>query len=176
MHKCTHCGNTTSQGTYTYKNTFVCDNCNFQVETFHVTEVKITQAGPKLVEPFSDVDEKIGRQKFIDFLYLLFDRKINPAAYRLMNSYRKKGLTWLGMIRAMEWFYLIKKNSTEKSNNNIGIIPHIYEDAQKFYNIQAHNNLNKANQWYATKNTKTNETIIPKIEKKKIKGIDMSEL
>lgn len=176
MHKCSVCGKLVQKAIYNYNSTRTCQECIPLTEQFHINRIEIDEAGPRLVELSFCADEKLGRQKFIDFIYLIFDGKVNPAAYRLMNNYRKKGYTWIGMIRAMEWFYLIKKNSTKKSNNNIGIIPHIYEEAQKFYKLQADRALQKAKHWYNSKDATTEETVVEKDETRKSNLIDMSEI
>lgn len=53
------------------------------------------------------------------------------------NAYIKKfegeGMTFRGMTKALEYFYKVQKNSIEKANNGIGIIPWVYEEAQKYY-------------------------------------------
>ena len=175
MPKCFNCGKIVDKTIYNYTSKRVCTSCVPLVQELHINNIEITKAGPIMVEPFSCADEKIGRQKFIDFLHLIFD-KVNPAAYRLMNSYRKKGYTWLGMIRAIEYFYIIKKNSKQKSNNNIGIIPYVYNDAQKFYEYQNIQVLEKAKNWYNSKDTTTEKIVIEKEEKRKNAQIDMSDI
>lgn len=176
MQKCGVCGKLVQRTIYNYNSIRTCQECIPVSEQLHIDRVEIEKAGPVLVELSFCTDEKLGRQKFIDLVYLIFDGRINPAAYRLMNSYRKKGYTWIGMIRAMEWFYVVKKNSKTKSNNNIGIIPHIYEDAQKFYKLKADQALQKAKTWYNRKDTIVEETIIEKTDNKKIDLIDMSDI
>lgn len=176
MQRCSVCGELVQKTIYNYNSTRTCQNCIPVSEQLHIDRIEIGEAGPRLAELSFCADEKIGRQKFIDLIYLIFNGKINPAAYRLMNSYRKKGYTWIGMIRAMEWFYVVRKNSTNKSNNNIGIVPHIYEDAQKFYKLQADKALQKAKTWYNRKDTIVEETIVEKEDNRKIDVIDMSDI
>ena len=37
------------------------------------------------------------------------------------------------MLKALKYFYEIKHNDISKSNNGIGIIPYIYQDAYNYY-------------------------------------------
>lgn len=175
MELCSNCGTKVSKTILNYTGKRVCNVCIPLTQSLHIDNVSLTEAGPILVEPFSDAEEKVKREKLVAFIHLIFP-KVNPAAYRLMNSYRKKGYTWLGMIRALEYFYVIKHNSKQKSNNNIGIIPHVYEDAQKFYKYQADKLLQKAKRWHENKEFVPSKIIIEKEEKRSNAEIDMSDL
>ena len=37
------------------------------------------------------------------------------------------------MLKTLKWFYEIEDGDTTLSNDRIGIIPYIYEDAKKYY-------------------------------------------
>ena len=181
MLNCSHCGKEgidpqRERVIYNYTGNRICSDCIPLTHQHHYDQIVITEAGPKRVGPFCAYSEKQQRDKFIQLIYLLYDRKINPAAYRLMNHYRKKGYTWIGMARAIEWFYLIKNNSAAKSNNNIGIIPYVYDEAQKHYNLRAEQNLHKAKKWFNSHQQVVDETIISKKEQRKTKEIDMDDI
>ena len=46
----------------------------------------------------------------------------------------KLGYTNEGILNALKYFYLIKKNSPEKAGNRIGIVPYVYDEAKEYYN------------------------------------------
>jgi starvation-inducible outer membrane lipoprotein len=49
------------------------------------------------------------------------------------------------MRKALAYFYEVKKNSTEKANGGIGIIPYVYNNAYNYYyNIWMANQTNNA--------------------------------
>lgn len=41
--------------------------------------------------------------------------------------------TYSGMLKALVYFYEVKKNDVSKANDGIGIIPYIYNDAYNYY-------------------------------------------
>lgn len=43
------------------------------------------------------------------------------------------GYTYSGMLKTLVWWYEIKKNSVEKANEGIGIIPYVYKNACDYY-------------------------------------------
>ena len=47
-------------------------------------------------------------------------------------------MTAKGMYFALKYFYEIKKNDVTKSENGIGIIPHIYEDSSSYWQEREH--------------------------------------
>ena len=49
------------------------------------------------------------------------------------DSFLKNKLTAKGMYFALKYFYEIKKGDVEKSENGIGIIPHIYADSCEYW-------------------------------------------
>ena len=49
------------------------------------------------------------------------------------ESFLKNKMTAKGMYFALKYFYEIKKNDVAKSENGIGIIPHIYEDSRDYW-------------------------------------------
>lgn len=52
---------------------------------------------------------------------------------RQWNSFLKNKMTAKGMYFALKYFYEIKKGDVTKSENGIGIIPHIYEDSREYW-------------------------------------------
>lgn len=57
-----------------------------------------------------------------------------PLNNALIKKYREKyGFNYLGMSRALEYFYFVKKHSADESEERVGIIPYIYKEAQEYY-------------------------------------------
>ena len=54
------------------------------------------------------------------------------------ESFLKNKMTAKGMYFALKYFYEIKKNDASKSENGIGIIPHIYEDSRDYWVEREH--------------------------------------
>ena len=57
---------------------------------------------------------------------------------RQWESFLKNKMTAKGMYFALKYFYEIKKNDVAKSENGIGIIPHIYEDSRDYWTEREH--------------------------------------
>lgn len=59
---------------------------------------------------------------------------ITPKIRKQIDSYVKENkYTYSGMHKALVYFYEIKRNSLEKANGGIGIIPYVYQDAFNYY-------------------------------------------
>lgn len=57
---------------------------------------------------------------------------------RQWEKFLKDKMTAKGMYFALKYFYEIKKNDVTKSENGIGIIPHIYEDSCSYWQEREH--------------------------------------
>lgn len=52
----------------------------------------------------------------------------------MMKDYRKKyGYTYKGMFFSVKYFFEIKKNSWDKANGAIGIVPYVYQEATDYW-------------------------------------------
>lgn len=59
---------------------------------------------------------------------------ITPKIRKQISDYRANyHYSYSGMRKALVYFYGVKKNSTEKANGGIGIIPYVYNDAYNYY-------------------------------------------
>lgn len=176
MHKCTNCGKITTNGFYSYLGTFTCNECAPLVNKLHFDVFEINNNQVVRTPPFLGATSSEERQYVISFAYNLFNNKLSPAAYPLLNKYLKKGYTYLGILQALEFFYVVKKNSIAKSKNNIGIVPYVYDLAQQFYQTQ-NNYLHQNYLKFAEANKAVPETqVVPIKESTKSNLIDMTEL
>lgn len=50
-----------------------------------------------------------------------------------MSFIQKNGYTNEGILLALKYFYLVKKQSADRSGNRIGIVPYVYDEAQVYY-------------------------------------------
>lgn len=79
-----------------------------------------------------------GETEYIDAIYALLKDRVHMAYnYQVCEkqraNYIKQGYNNKGIYQALEYWYVIKKNSIEKANGAIGIVPYIYADAQHYY-------------------------------------------
>ena len=133
IRNCSICNNPAPNGVYNVKQNFVCRTCLDTYSNYYVDDFIIKDGKLNMTNPFEGMDEKDQRAACIHYAYTLFDQKLAPRTYSLFDNYIKKGYSWLGMIRALEWFYIVRRNDLSKANNSVGIIPHVYEDAQEYY-------------------------------------------
>lgn len=56
-----------------------------------------------------------------------------PKNYAWIKKYIREGLTYKGINNALVYFYEIKRNDTKKANEGIGIVPWVYEEAEKYF-------------------------------------------
>ena len=65
------------------------------------------------------------------------DKPVSDWNITQMQKFRKQGMPYRGQLLTLKWFYEVKKNSKDKSNGSIGIIPFVYDDARHYYEKQA---------------------------------------
>lgn len=59
---------------------------------------------------------------------------ISAKVTRQISDYKKQyNFTYSGMLKALTWWFDVKKNTTENTNGGIGILPYIYNDAKTYY-------------------------------------------
>ena len=76
--------------------------------------------------------DKEALEKYI--MKLLNESYINARVRKQINQYREEyNYTYSGMLKALIYFFEVKKNSIEKANGGIGIVPYIYKDAYNYY-------------------------------------------
>lgn len=50
----------------------------------------------------------------------------------MMND-KDKTYTYSGILKSLKYWYEVKHGSIEKANGGVGIVPHIYDDARRYY-------------------------------------------
>lgn len=59
---------------------------------------------------------------------------ISAKITRQITDYKKQyNFTYSGMLKALTWWFDVKKNTLEGTNGGIGILPYIYNDAKTYY-------------------------------------------
>ncbi len=110
----------------------LCQFCKSQTNKVEKSEaVRIDEKNfhPKCAELYSN------RKELYATICRIFKLKApGPRNIALINKYKSDGLTFKGMNYSLIYFYEIKKNSIDKANEGIGIVPYIYEEAAKYYN------------------------------------------
>lgn len=87
------------------------------------------------------------------------DGRITLQIKKFMQDYK---YSYSGILRTLKYFYEVKQNDISKSNNGIGIVPWVYQEAYQYY----------YNQWLLSqKNTdKQLEEYMPKVIEVTIKN------
>lgn len=88
-------------------------------------------------EQYSKVStqEEKERKELEEYIKQLFNiDTLTTKITRQISTYRKeKNYSYSGMRKSLIYFFEIKGNSTEKSNNGIGILPYVYEEAYQYW-------------------------------------------
>lgn len=172
---CSICGKPTENGVYNVKQNFVCRSCLATYSNFYVDDFRVENGELFTTDPFAGMVEEDQRAACIQYAYTLFDQKLAKRSYSMFTNYHKKGYTWLGMIRALEWFYIVRKNDLSKANNSIGIIPHVYDDAQKYYK-RANEIIRERYEKQIVRKEETQSRVVAVNRKKKTSGMDVGGL
>lgn len=79
-------------------------------------------------------------EEFISLIYKFLKEEVKisfdypQCEKQRIHFITKLGYTNEGILNALKYFYLIKKNSPEKAGNRIGIVPYVYDEAKEYYN------------------------------------------
>lgn len=70
-----------------------------------------------------------------DYICQLFAyKKPGPRVQTQIKTFTQEyGYTYSGIQKALVYFFEVKKNTIQKSNGGIGIVPYIYDEAQEYY-------------------------------------------
>lgn len=62
-------------------------------------------------------------------------KRPGPTVYSQLKTFMEKNnyYTYKGVLNALKYFYEIQKNSTKKSNQGIGIVPYVYDEAAVYF-------------------------------------------
>lgn len=87
--------------------------------------------GEKVPLPKKDED----LEKLLKYINKIFNGNQNQARVNqsIKKFHEEYNYSYSGMQKALTYFYEVKKNSIEKANNSISIIPFIYQDAYNYY-------------------------------------------
>ena len=77
-------------------------------------------------------NDKAALDKYIITLFKL--DYVTPRIQKQIKQYVEEyHYSYSGIHKALVYFYEVKGNSIDKSNNGIGIVPYIYKDAYNYY-------------------------------------------
>lgn len=65
------------------------------------------------------------------------DKPVSDWNITQMQKFRKQGMPYRGQLLTLQYFYEVRKNSKDRSNGSIGIIPFVYDEARLYYEKQA---------------------------------------
>jgi len=73
--------------------------------------------------------------KLEEYIKKLFKTdKINAKTKKQIRDFKQEyGYTYTGMFKTLYWWYEIKGHTTELARDGIGIVPYVYDDAEKYY-------------------------------------------
>ena len=79
--------------------------------------------------------EEKDRETLEQYIIQLFklehmDGRITLQIKKFMQDYN---YTYSGILRTLKYFYEVKQNDLSKSNNGIGIVPWVYQEAYNYY-------------------------------------------
>lgn len=81
------------------------------------------------------------RDALFFYIYRLFgpesaEQPVSNWNLTQMGKFQRQGMPYRGQLLTLKYFYEVKKNSIEKSNKSIGIIPWIWTEAANYYETQ----------------------------------------
>ena len=108
--------------------------------------------------------EDLDKMKLEQYINKLFHTDyVDPRIQKQIKNYIKEyNFTYSGILKSLIYFYEVKQNPVEKSNDGIGIVPWVYKQAFNYYYaiwLAQQKNTDKTVENYIPKET---EIIIPR--------------
>ena len=108
--------------------------------------------------------EDLDKMKLEQYINKLFHTDyVDPLIQKQIKNYIKEyNFTYSGILKSLVYFYEVKQNPVEKSNDGIGIVPWVYKQAFNYYYaiwLAQQKNTDKTVENYIPKET---EIIIPR--------------
>lgn len=129
--KCYYCGETFDRDkTPCLK---VTGNRYAHLDCIAAEKVKVQQqAHPEEKILTKEEQDLIDLEKYI--LELLNLDRLNVKIRKQIKDYHTQyKYTYSGMLKTLKYFYEIRGNSKEKANGGIGIVPYVYDEANRYY-------------------------------------------
>lgn len=118
----------------------ICKYCNQRFDRDKEPAIEVSTrryAHQKCVEKINSTlsqEEKdyLQLEKYIKQLFKtdILNIKIRKQIKDFRQEYK---YSYTGMLKTLYWWYEIKNNSIELANDGIGIIPYVYNEAEKYY-------------------------------------------
>lgn len=108
-----------------------CALCGGMVDKNEAVKYKGKNYHPKCYYENKD------REELATYICELFSLKApGPRNYALIKKFRENnGYTYRGIINSLKYFFEVKNMDKAKSNERIGIVPYIYDEAQEYFSI-----------------------------------------
>lgn len=117
------------------KNEKICLYCNkkFNIKEPHYKVINRYAHEKCYLEHYNE-EEELAKDEIWQYLtkVLKMDAKFTTVD-RQRQEYIAKGCTNVGILNALKYYYEVVRGSVEKSQNRIGIVPYVYDEAQKYY-------------------------------------------
>ena len=114
--------------------TYICSYCGEKINSDEIETYK-----DKKYHSGFCLEEIKYKDKICKYVMELFGwKKVAPSIYKQMKKIKEDypKITYKDMYQALIYFYNVKKGDKEKSHKSIGIIPYVYEEANKYFSLK----------------------------------------
>lgn len=79
--------------------------------------------------------EEADKEKLYKYVNKLFNYQVIPdkVEKQIQQFISEKNYTYVGILKALKYFYEVKHGDKEKAHGLLGIVPFVYEDAHLYY-------------------------------------------
>ena len=73
------------------------------------------------------------RSRLIEYIEKLFNQPVSKWNFIQMSKFKRQGINYKAQLLTLKYWFEVLENTTEKSNNSIGIIPYQIDKARSYY-------------------------------------------
>lgn len=114
-----------------------CPICGEKFDTLKVpfVQVSVRRWAHASCAEKGKTKEETDREKLEAYIkFLLQIDYLPPRVYKQLKEFTEKyHYSYSGIHRTLQYFYEVKKNDLAKSNQGIGIVPYVYQEAYNYY-------------------------------------------
>ena len=87
----------------------------------------------KQIEKEATTERDLGRQAIFNYLTEVGFEPNYVRWGQQISKFRREGYTDVGILLTLKYWFEIKQGDIAKANGGMGIVPFIYQDAQRYY-------------------------------------------
>jgi len=128
-----------NEGKFNSERKFLCIKCHTLSSKYMFDDFEVNTSENKIIRKPKWANKSLDDQIYAlkDYIYFLYRDQMPGAIHKQIPKLMNQGFSPVDIARAVEYFYVIKKNKLPAlSKGPLGIVPFVIKESQEFYQQQ----------------------------------------